>query len=68
MICSRTRVLYRGVTNSVARRSDEHRSALIPGFTAKYRCHRLVCFEHFQYVYHALEREKQIKGWTRAKR
>jgi putative endonuclease len=68
IVCSRTRVLYCGVTNSVARRTDEHRSAVIPGFTANYRCHRLVWFEHYQYVYNALEREKQIKGWTRAKK
>jgi hypothetical protein len=25
-----------------------------------------VWFEHFQYVYNALTREKEIKGWTRA--
>jgi putative endonuclease len=56
------------VTNSVARRTGEHQSALIPGFTAHYRCHRLVWFEHYKYVYTALEREKQIKGWARAKK
>jgi putative endonuclease len=27
-----------------------------------------VWFEHFQYVYNALAREKEIKGWTRAKK
>jgi putative endonuclease len=68
IIASRTRVLYCGVTNSVARRTDEHRAAVIPGFTADYQCHRLVWFEHYQYVHNALEREKQIKGWTRAKK
>ena len=41
---------------------------MIPGFTAQYRCHRLVWFEHYKYVYAALEREKQIKGWARAKK
>jgi hypothetical protein len=25
-------------------------------------------FEHYKYVYAALEREKQIKGWDRAKK
>jgi putative endonuclease len=54
--------------NSVARRAEEHRLGRIPGFTAKYKCHRLVWFEHYKYVYNALEREKQIKGWTRAKK
>jgi hypothetical protein len=27
-----------------------------------------VWFEHYKYVYAALEREKQIKGWTRARK
>jgi hypothetical protein len=27
-----------------------------------------VWFEHYKYVWTALEREKQIKGWTRAKK
>jgi putative endonuclease len=68
IVASRTRVLYCGVTNSVARRAEEHRLGRIPGFTAQYKCHRLVWFEHFKYVYNALEREKQIKSWTRAKK
>jgi putative endonuclease len=68
IIASRTRVLYCGVTNSVARRTQEHRESEIPGFTASYHCHRLVWFEHYQYVHNALKREKQIKGWNRAKK
>ncbi len=68
IVASRTRVLYCGVTNSVARRVEEHRLGSIPGFTAKYRCERLVWFEHYQYVYNALNREKEIKRWTRAKK
>jgi putative endonuclease len=68
IVASRTRVLYCGVTNSVARRVEEHRLGKIPGFTAKYRCDRLVWFEHHQYVYNALNREAQIKKWTRAKK
>ena len=57
-----------GMTNSVARRTEQHRAAAIPGFTADYRCHRLVWFEHYQYVHNALDREKRIKRWTRAKK
>jgi putative endonuclease len=68
MVASRTRVLYCGVTNSVARRVEEHRLGSVPGFTEKYQCNRLVWFEHYQYVYNALTREKQIKRWTRAKK
>ena len=68
IVASRTRVLYCGMSNSVARRTEEHRLAGIPGFAANYQCHRLVWFEHYQYVHNALDREKQIKGWTRAKK
>ncbi len=68
IIASRTRVLYTGITNSVARRTEQHREAVFPGFTAHYQCHRLVFFEHYQYVSNALEREKQIKRWSRAKK
>ena len=68
IVASRTRVLYCGMTNSVARRTGEHRAAIIPGFTADYQCHRLVWFEHYRYVHNALDREKQIKRWGRAKK
>jgi putative endonuclease len=68
IVASRTRVLYCGMTNSVARRTEEHRLGAIPGFNADYRCHRLVWFEHYQYVHNAINREKEIKGWTRAKK
>jgi putative endonuclease len=47
---------------------DEHRESVIPGFTANYQCHRLVWFERYQYVYNALDREKQIKRWSRTKK
>jgi putative endonuclease len=68
IISSRTRVLYCGVTNSVARRTDEHRAGDASIFTKEYRCHRLVWFEHYKYIGNALAREKQIKGWRRAKK
>ena len=68
ILCSRTRVLYCGVPNNIVRRTEEHQLGELPGFTALYRCHRLVWFEHYQYIHNALEREKQIKGWTRAKK
>jgi putative endonuclease len=68
IVASRSRVLYCGLTNSVARRTEEHRAGLIPGFTADYKCHRLVWFEHYRYVHSAIDREKEIKRWTRAKK
>src|SRR5271156_741834 len=65
---SRSRTLYTGVTNDLMRRTFEHRQGLVPGFTSRYRIHRLVHFETFRDVRVAIAREKQIKGWDRAKR
>lgn len=61
-------VLYIGVTNDLERRIAEHRMKLVPGFTAKYNLTKLVHFEETGDVRAAIEREKQLKGWTRAKK
>jgi hypothetical protein len=37
LMASRSRVLYTGVTNNLARRVNEHKRGLIPGFTSRYR-------------------------------
>ena len=60
--------LYIGVTNDLERRVAEHRSGMIPGFTQKYSCHKLVYFEEFSDVEQAIAREKQLKKWSRAKK
>jgi putative endonuclease len=59
--------VYTGMTNSLRRRVREHKLKLTPGFAAKYNITRLVYFESFEDVRNAMEREKQIKAWTRAK-
>jgi putative endonuclease len=61
-------VLYIGVTNNLERRLKEHREGLIPGFTKKYRVRRLLYFEAFERAAEAIAREKQIKGWKRARK
>ena len=68
VMASRTHVLYCGITNSLDRRVAEHKSGATPGFTADYRCERLVWFERYQYVRNAIARETEIKSWTRAKK
>jgi len=68
ILASISRVLYVGVTNDLERRLFEHKSKLIKGFTSKYNVDRLVCFEETGDVVAAIEREKQIKGWNRAKK
>jgi putative endonuclease len=68
IMASRSRTLYTGVTNNLNRRVWEHKHGAIPGFTKKYRITRLVYFDYTPNVSAAIEREKQIKGWTRAKK
>jgi putative endonuclease len=68
IMASASRTLYTGVTNNLERRVVEHRDKLHEGFTAQYNINRLVYFEVFGDVRAAINREKQIKGWTRIKK
>ena len=62
-------VLYTGAACNIHRRMFEHASKAHPSsFTAKNKIDRLVYVESTRYVYNAIEREKQIKGWTRKKK
>ncbi|MEQ9552553.1 MAG: GIY-YIG nuclease family protein [Coleofasciculus sp. G3-WIS-01] len=68
MMTNRSKTLYTGVTNDLYRRVYEHKQKLIPGFTQKYNINRLVYYEQTSDVREAIAREKQIKGWLRAKK
>jgi putative endonuclease len=68
IMTNKSRTLYTGVTNDLARRVYEHRKKLVAGFTAKYNIDRLVYYEATEDVNAAISREKQIKGWLRAKK
>lgn len=61
-------VLYTGVTNHLIRRVYEHKNKLVAGFTKKYNVVRLVYYEVCGSIITAIEREKQIKGWSRKKK
>ena len=61
-------VLYTGITGNLPRRLYEHKNELADGFTKKYKVHKLVYFDSTSDVSSAIAREKQIKGWTRAKK
>ena len=62
-------VLYTGVTNDLVRRVYEHKNHLDKdSFTAKYKVNRLVYFEETSDVKAAIEREKQIKSWSRKRK
>ncbi len=68
IVSSRSGTLYIGMTNSIYRRALQHKSGEIEGFSSKYHCGRLVYYESFDDVHKAIGREKQLKGWTRAKK
>ena len=61
-------VLYTGVSNDLERRLYEHRHKLTRGFSARYNLHKLVYAEATADVNAAISREKQIKGWVRARK
>ena len=67
VLASRSRTLYIGVTGNLDRRLEAHRAGR-SSFTRRYRIDRLVYFEVFEYVWEALAREKQLKGWRRDKK
>jgi putative endonuclease len=67
ILASKSRVLYIGISNSVQRRTTEHRDEL-EGFCRRYRVWRLVHYERFHYVLNAIHREKAVKGWSRVKK
>jgi putative endonuclease len=62
-------VFYVGVTSNLRQRLAEHKTGLHPSsFTKKYNVDRLVYVECGSDIKAAIAREKQLKGWTRAKK
>ncbi len=60
--------LYVGSTNDLERRVWEHKKKLVLGFTAKYNLNVLVYFEETGMAQDAMDRERQLKGWSRSKK
>ena len=61
--------IYTGVTNDLERRLYEHRHETTPkSFTAQHRLHKLVYYEETSGKLAAIEREKQIKSWSRKRK
>ena len=61
-------VLYTGVTNNLEGRLSDHRYGRFDGFTKRYNCTELVYYENHTTGSAASIREKQIKGWKRARK
>jgi putative endonuclease len=68
IVASRSHTLYIGMTGNLLKRVFEHKQKKHEGFSATYNCNRLVWFERFGSPEGAIEREKQLKGWIRAKK
>ena len=64
----RRTVLYTGITSNLVKRVYEHKNNLADGFSKKYGVHDLLYYEVFDNPNSAIEREKQIKGWSRKKK
>jgi len=68
IVASRSLTLYIGMTGDLDKRVFEHKNKLYEGFSATYKCDRLIWFERYAHASSAIAREKQLKGWTRAKK
>ena len=63
-----SRTLYVGVTSNLYARVAEHKAGDGSAFTSRYKLKRLVYVETTTDVHAALQREKQLKGWTRSRK
>src|SRR5215216_6628617 len=68
IMTNRNRTLYIGMTSDLERRVYQHKHGLLPGFTSRYKMTQLVYYEVGDDVRVAIAREKQLKGWLRAKK
>ncbi|WP_103664983.1 GIY-YIG nuclease family protein [Gracilimonas amylolytica] len=62
--------LYVGMTNSLPSRILEHgqNAGDSKTFTGRYRCYFVLWYEEYKYVQDSINREKQIKRWSRKKK
>ncbi len=68
ILSNSNQTLYTGVTSDLVRRVIAHRLGAGSRFTKRHRLHSLVWYESTNYVWSALEREKQIKSWKRKRK
>lgn len=69
MVNLRHTVFYTGVTSDLVARISEHKNKIYPNsFTCRYNITKLVYYESFYSIEEAIEREKQIKKYSRFKK
>ena len=59
---------YTGSTKDLAKRIEEHKNGLGANYTKKHLPVKLVYYEEFDRIDEAFYREKQVQGWSRAKK
>ena len=57
--------IYIGVTSDLGRRAWEHREGAVAGFTSRHKVKRLVYYEEHLTAEAAIQREKNLKHWSR---
>ncbi len=60
--------LYIGATSNLPKRLVRHADTSHDSFAHRYNCDRLIYTEQFNSITDAIRREKQLKGWRRAKK
>ena len=68
MLHCRGGYFYTGHTENLELRIAQHKSGILPGFAADHLPVVLVWSQEFATRYEALAAERQIKGWSRAKK
>lgn len=68
IMANHSRTLYIGVTSDLFGRVWQHKTSTMKGFTSRYRLKKLVYYEERQTMNDAIVREKQLKGWLRARK
>jgi putative endonuclease len=59
---------YTGITSDLEKRINEHNSGIFNGYTSSRIPVKLVYSNRFTNINEAINAEKQIKGWSRAKK
>ncbi len=64
------KVLYIGITNDLSSRLAQHyeNRGTPQSFAGRYFCYNLIYFEEYTNSLAAIAREKELKGWIRAKK
>jgi putative endonuclease len=65
---SRSSTLYIGSAHDLMKRVLNHKEKVVDGFTKRYSINRLVYYEACETLEASINREKQLKGWARARK